>query len=141
MRAVNYREEDFVSVLMTATNGRGVDVILDMVGGDYFGRNLDLLALEGRLLQIAMLRGAKADINLARLLRQRLSVTGSTLRSRSVEEKGRIARAIEREVWPLVESAKVRPLVYATFPLTQASDAHRLMEMGGHIGKIVLTNN
>jgi putative PIG3 family NAD(P)H quinone oxidoreductase len=137
-RAVNYRSEDFVSVLMALTGGRGVDVILDMVGGDYFGRNMDLLALEGRLLQIALLRGARSEINLARLLRQRLTVTGSTLRSRSIDEKGEIATAVERAVWPLVESGKVRPVVYATFPLTQAAEAHRLMEQGQHIGKLVL---
>jgi NADPH2:quinone reductase len=138
-RAVNYRKEDFVSVLLGATDGRGVNVILDMVGGDYFSRNVDLLALEGRLLQIALLRGARAEINLTRLLRQRLTVTGSTLRSRSIDEKGEIAKALERAVWPLLESGNVRPIVYATFPLTQAADAHRVMEAGQHIGKIVLT--
>ena len=137
-RAVNYRKEDFVSVLLGATDGRGVDVILDMVGGDYFSRNIDLLALEGRLLQIALLRGARAEINLTRLLRQRLTVTGSTLRSRSVDEKGAIAKALERGVWPLIESGKVGPVVYAKFPLTRASDAHRMLEEGKHIGKIVL---
>lgn len=137
-RAVNYREEDFVAALLAATGGRGVDVILDMVGGDYFGRNLDLLATEGRLVQIAMLRGARADINLARLLLRRLTVTGSTLRSRAVEEKGRIAAALEREVWPLLEAGAVRPVIHAVFPLRQAADAHCLMESGTHIGKIVL---
>jgi NADPH2:quinone reductase len=137
-RAVNYRREDFVSVLMALTGKRGVDVILDMVGGDYFSRNLDLLALEGRLLQIALLRGARAELNLARVLRQRLTVTGSTLRSRSIDEKGEIAKAVERAVWPLLESGKVRPIVYATFPLTQAAEAHRVMEAGQHIGKLVL---
>jgi putative PIG3 family NAD(P)H quinone oxidoreductase len=137
-RAVNYREEDFVRVLMAATDGRGVDVILDMVGGDYFSRNLDLLALEGRLLQIALLHGARTEINLAKLLRQRLTVTGSTLRSRSIDEKAAIAGALERAVWPLLESGKVKPIVYAKFPLTQASAAHRMLEGGEHIGKIVL---
>lgn len=137
-RAVNYREQDFVDVLMTATGGRGVDVILDMVGGDYFGRNIDLLALEGRLLQIALLRGSRAEISLSKLLRQRLTVTGSTLRSRSVDEKGAIAKALERGVWPLIESGKVGPVVYAKFPLTRASDAHRMLEEGKHIGKVVL---
>ena len=127
-RAINYKEDDFVSVLMALTHGRGVDVILDMVGGDYFSRNLDLLALEGRLLQIAMLHGARTEINLAKLLRQRLTVTGSTLRSRSVEEKAAIASALEPAVWPLLESGKVKPIVYATFPLTQASEAHRMLE-------------
>jgi NADPH2:quinone reductase len=137
-RAINYKEADFVTALMALTHGRGVDVILDMVGGDYFSRNLDLLALEGRLLQIAMLRGARTEINLAKLLRQRLTVTGSTLRSRSVDEKGAIAGALERAVWPLLESGKVRPIVYAKFPLTQASEAHRALEEGKHIGKFVL---
>jgi NADPH2:quinone reductase len=138
VRAVNYRKEDFVSALMAATSGRGVDVILDMVGGDYFGRNVELLALEGRLLQIALLRGARAEINLARLLRQRLTIAGSTLRSRSIGEKGELAKALERAVWPLLASGKVRPIIYARFPLTQAAEAHRMMEEGHHIGKIVL---
>jgi len=138
-RAINYKREDFSAVLLDLTHGRGVDVILDMVGAAYFGRNLDLLALEGRLLQIAVLQGAKAEINLVRLLRQRLTVTGSTLRARTVDEKGAIASALERAVWPLVEEGKIQPVVYATFPLTQAAEAHRLMESGSHIGKIVLT--
>jgi putative PIG3 family NAD(P)H quinone oxidoreductase len=137
-RAINYKEDDFVGALMALTHGRGVDVILDMVGGDYFSRNMDLLALEGRLLQIAMLHGARTEINLAKLLRQRLTVTGSTLRSRSVDEKGAIAVALERAVWPLLESGKVRPIVHATFPLAQASAAHRMLEEGTHVGKFVL---
>ena len=135
---VNYRKEDFVRVLKAATDGRGVDVILDMVGGDYFGRNVDLLALEGRLLQIALLHGMKTELNLATLLRQRLTVTWSTLRARSVEEKGAIAEALERAVWPLLESGKVKPIVYAKVPLTKAPDAHRILEEGKHIGKVVL---
>ena len=110
-----------------------------MVGAAYFSRNLDLLALEGRLLQIGVLQGAKAEINLVRLLRQRLTVTGSTLRARTVDEKGAIASVLERAVWPLVEAGTIRPVIYATFPLTQAAEAHRLMESGSHIGKIVLT--
>jgi putative PIG3 family NAD(P)H quinone oxidoreductase len=138
-RAINYKREDFSAILLDLTHGRGVDVILDMVGAAYFGRNLDLLALEGRLLQIAVLQGAKAEIDLVRLLRQRLTVTGSTLRARTVDEKGAIASALERAVWPLVEAGKIQPVVYATFPLTQAAEAHRLMESGSHIGKIVLT--
>ena len=138
-RAINYRTDDFVARLMEATRGRGVDVILDMVGAPYFARNLELLAMEGRLLQIAVLHGAKAEINLVRLLRQRLTVTGSTLRARSVDEKGAIATALERAVWPLLEAGKVSPVIYATFPLRQAAEAHRLMESGSHIGKIVLT--
>ena len=138
-RAINYKTEDFVAVLMSLTGGRGIDVILDMVGAPYFARNVDLLALEGRLLQIAVLHGAKAEINLVRMLRQRLTITGSTLRSRTVDEKGAIATAVEKAVWPLVEAGRIRPIVYATFPLRQAAEAHRLMESGSHIGKIVLT--
>jgi putative PIG3 family NAD(P)H quinone oxidoreductase len=138
-RAVNYRTEDFVAALMSATGGRGIDVILDMVGAAYFGRNLDLLAVEGRLVEIAVLHGAKTEINLVRLLRQRLTITGSTLRSRTIEQKGEIASAVEKAVWPLVEAGKIRPIIYATIPLTKAAEAHRLMESGSHIGKILLT--
>jgi putative PIG3 family NAD(P)H quinone oxidoreductase len=138
-RAINYRKDDFVAALLDLTGGRGIDVILDMVGAPYFSRNVDLLATEGRLLQIAVMHGAKAEINLVRLLRQRLTVTGSVLRARSIEEKGAIARALEREVWPLVEAGRIRPIVYATFALRKAADAHRLMESGSHIGKILLT--
>ena len=138
-RAINYKTSDFVSELISLTGGVGIDVILDMVGALYFGRNVDLLALEGRLVQIAVLHGTKAEINLVRVLRQRITITGSTLRSRTVEEKGAIAVAIEKAVWPLVEAGRIRPVVYATFPLTQAAEAHRLMESGNHIGKILLT--
>ena len=138
-RAINYKTGDFASALMPLTGGGGVDVILDMVGAPYFSRNVDLLALEGRLLQIAVLQGAKAEVNLVRVLRQRLTITGSTLRSRTVEEKGAIADAVEKAVWPLVDAGKIRPIVYATFPLQRAAEAHRVMESGSHIGKIVLT--
>jgi NADPH2:quinone reductase len=136
--AVNYRSEDFVQALMSATHGKGIDVILDMVGGEYFHRNLELLAQEGRLLQIAVLHGAKVELNLARLLRHRLTVTGSTLRARSVEEKTAIASALEKNVWPLLSDGKIRPVIHTTFPLTAAGDAHRFMEAGRHIGKILL---
>jgi NADPH2:quinone reductase len=138
-RAVNYKTEDFVAVLRSLTNGGGIDVILDMVGAPYFSRNVELLAFDGRLLQIAVLRGSKSEIDLVRVLRQRLTITGSTLRSRTPAEKGAIASALERMVWPLLESQKIRPVIYATFPLTEAAEAHRLMESGSHIGKIVLT--
>ncbi len=138
-RAVNYTTEDFVAVLTALTGGRGIDVILDMVGAPYFARNLELLALEGRLLQIAVLRGGRAEIDLVRLLRRRLTVSGSVLRARTMEEKGAIARAVEDRVWPLVEAGKVLPVIYARFPLREAAEAHRLMESGSHIGKIVLT--
>jgi len=110
-----------------------------MVGAAYFGQNVALLAQEGRLLQIAVLQGAKAEIDLVRLLRRRLTISGSTLRSRTVQEKGAIASALERAVWPLVEAGTVRPVIHATFPLKEAAEAHRLMESGSHIGKIVLT--
>ena len=138
-RAINYRTEDFHAVLMPLTAGLGVDVILDMVGAPYFGRNVDLLALEGRLLQIAVLHGARAEMDLVRLLRQRITVTGSTLRSRSVDEKGAIARGVEKAVWPLVEAGKIRPVIHAVLPLQRADEAHHLLESGSHIGKIVLT--
>jgi putative PIG3 family NAD(P)H quinone oxidoreductase len=138
-RAVNYRREDFVDVVRAATSGRGVDVILDMVGGDYFARNLSLLAPDGRLVQIAFLRGSRVDMDLAPLMTNRLVVTGSTLRPRTVAEKGRIAAAVREKVWPLLESGAFRPTIHATFPLERAADAHRLMESDAHIGKIVLT--
>ena len=137
-RAVNYREEDFVAAVKDATSGRGADVILDMVGGDYTPRNLECLALEGRLVQIAFLHGSKVQIDLMTVMQKRLTVTGSTLRARTVDQKGAIARALRERVWPLIEAGRVRPLVHATFPLEQAADAHRLMESGVHIGKIVL---
>ena len=137
-RAINYREEDFTAVVRAATNGRGVDVILDMVGGDYLQRNIDALAPEGRLVQIAFLRGAQAQINLAPLMQRRLTVTGSTLRPRSIAEKGAIAAAVRTHVWPLFEAGTVRPILHGTFPLAQAADAHRVMEADTHIGKLVL---
>ena len=138
-RAINYRTTDFGAVLQPLMGGRGIDVILDMIGAPYFGRNLELLAVEGRLLQIAVQGGAKAEINLIQVLRQRLTISGSVLRARSVEEKGAIATALERLVWPLMEERKVTPVVFAKVPLKEAADAHRLMESGSHIGKIVLT--
>ncbi len=138
-RAIDYKKEDFVEVMNAVTSGRGVDVVLDMVGGAYLMRNIGILAIEGRLVQIAVLGGARTDINLVPLLQRRLTVTGSTLRARSIEEKGRIAAALRKEVWPLLESGTVRPVIHATFPLTEAANAHRLMETGTHIGKIVLT--
>lgn len=138
-RTVNYQTEDFVAVVRDATGGRGVDVVLDMVGAEYFARNIDVLAMEGRLVEIATQRGAKAEINIMTVMQRRLTITGSTLRARSVAEKGAIAAAVREHVWPLIESGAVRPLVHATFPLARAADAHRLMESGAHIGKIVLT--
>jgi NADPH2:quinone reductase len=136
---INYRTEDFVKAVLAQTGGRGVDVVADIVGGEYFGRNLEVLAIEGRLVQIGILGGGEARINITMLLRKRLSVMGSVLRARTVEEKGRLAREVHRHVWPLFESGKIRPPIDRTFPLEQASEAHRLMEASGHIGKIVLS--
>jgi putative PIG3 family NAD(P)H quinone oxidoreductase len=137
-RGINYREEDFVAVVAEVTAGKGVDVILDMVGGDYFPRNIRALALDGRLVQIATLGGAKSELVLSVIMQRRLTVTGSTLRVRSVEEKGRIAHALRERVWPLLDAGTVKPIVYRTFPLHEAADAHRLMESGENIGKILL---
>ena len=139
-RGINYRTEDFVKIVQEHTTGRGVDVILDIVGGDYFPRNVAALANDGRLVQIGLLgTTASATIDLNQVLRRRLTITGSTLRARSVEEKGSIAAALRHEVWPLLESGRVKPVVYRTFPLAEAAAAHRLMESNEHIGKIVLT--
>lgn len=138
-RAVNYRDDDFVTVIREATGGRGVDVILDMVGGDYVARNLSLLAEDGRLVQIAVLQGAKATVDASLVMRRRLTFTGSTLRPRSIEEKARLAAALEREVWPLLSAGTIRPQVFATWPLAQAAQAHAVMESSAHIGKLVLT--
>ncbi len=139
-RAINYRHEDFVALLKDLTAGRGVDLILDIVGGEYFARNIAALAVDGRLVEIGFMGGAaSATIDLADVLRRRLTITGSTLRARTVEEKGAIAAALRREVWPLLEEGRVKPIVYRTFPLTEAADAHRLMESSAHVGKIVLT--
>lgn len=136
--AINYRETDFVEAVRETTDGRGVDVILDIIGGDYLPRNLECLARDGRLVQIGLIRGAETTMSLRRILLKRLTVTGSTLRARSVAEKGAIAAALEREVWPLVESGRVKPVVHATYPLDHAADAHRALESGSVIGKVVL---
>ena len=137
--AINYREHDWVAALQTATGGRGVDVILDIVGGDYVAQNLELLAVEGRLVQIAFLKASKSEVDLMQVMRRRLTITGSTLRPRSVAEKGAIAGALEARVWPRLVSREVAPVVHATFPLAEAAAAHALMESSRHIGKIVLT--
>jgi putative PIG3 family NAD(P)H quinone oxidoreductase len=137
-RCINYREADFAAVVLEQTAGRGVDVVLDMVGGAYFARNIDVLATEGRLVEIATLQGAKAELNIQTVMQRRLTVTGSTLRARPIADKGAIAEAVHRHVWPLVESGAVKPIVYATFPLRDASAAHRVMESGAHIGKLLL---
>jgi NADPH:quinone reductase len=137
-RGIDYKIMDFLKVIREMTGGRGVDVILDMVGGDYFQKNLSALAMEGRLVHVAFLKGAKIEVNLAPIMLKRLTVTGSTLRPRTVEQKGAIAAQLHRTVWPLLEKKTVRPVIYRTFPLTQAAEAHRLMESSEHIGKIVL---
>ena len=137
--AINYRTADFVAAVKEATSGRGVDVVLDMVGGDYLQRNIECLAMDGRLVQIGQLGGAKSEINTGLILQRRLWLTGSTLRARSVAEKGAIASAVHKSVWPLLEAGTVRVPVHATFPLAQAAAAHRVMESSAHIGKLVLT--
>jgi putative PIG3 family NAD(P)H quinone oxidoreductase len=138
-KAINYRTQDFVQAIRELTNGRGVDLILDIMGGDYLPRNLAVLATDGRVVQIGLLGGDSSTIDLRRVLGRRLTITGSTLRPRPVEEKGAIASALKREVWPLLERGTVKPIVHKVFPLAQASDAHRLMESSEHIGKIVLS--
>ncbi|HET6467554.1 MAG TPA: NAD(P)H-quinone oxidoreductase [Geminicoccaceae bacterium] len=137
-RAIDYRSEDFVAVAKEATDGRGVELILDMVGGCYVQRNLEALAVDGRLVQIAWLEGAKVNANFTQLMTKRLTWTGSTLRPRSVAQKGEIARALESKVWPLLAAGEVKPVIHKTFPLADAAAAHALMETSTHIGKIVL---
>ena len=138
--AINYREQDFSEEIQILTEGKGVDVILDMVGGPYFPKNIRLLADEGRLVQIALMQGSKAEVDFRSLLLKRVTLTGSTLRPRSVEEKTKIAKALRKNVWPLLDSGTVRPIIHQTFPLEQAKDAHILMESSTHIGKILLEN-
>ena len=140
-RAIDYRIDDFVAILKDMTGGRGIDVILDMVGGDYTARNLQLLSVEGRLVQIAFLHGHRAEIDLNLIMQKRLHVTGSTLRGRPIADKARIAAEVESKVWPLFESGRIRPIIDSSFPLVQAPEAHRRLEEGRHIGKIVLTNS
>ncbi|MCG5243742.1 NAD(P)H-quinone oxidoreductase [Azospirillum doebereinerae] len=138
-RAIDYKTEDFVAVIREATGGRGVDVVLDMVGGDYVARDVEIMAPDGRHVSIAFLNGPKVSLNMAPVMMKRLTLTGSTLRARPVAEKGRIAAALREKVWPLLEAGGVKPLIHAVFPLEQADEAHRLMESSAHIGKIVLT--
>ena len=139
-RAINYRTRDFVEEIRALTANRGVDLILDIVGGSYVPRNLSVLAMDGRLVQIGLMEGEPtAAVDFRRVLGRRLTITGSTLRPRSVDEKGQIAAALRRDVWPLVERGVVRPVVHRTFPLADAAAAHRLMESSEHVGKIVLT--
>ena len=137
-RAINYRTEDFVEAVKAATDGRGVDMVVDMIGGDYLDRNLRALAMGGRLVQISVQAGPKATIDLSRVMTRRLTITGSTLRPRTVEEKGAIADAVRQQVWPLVASGRFAPVIDSVFPLAQAADAHRRLESGAHVGKVVL---
>ena len=138
-KAINYRTRDFAAEVKAATGGKGVDVILDMVGGDYVPKELKCLADDGRLVFIAFLRGPKTELDINELMRRRLTMTGSTLRPRPVEFKGAIARSLRERIWPLIEAGRIRPEIYKTFPLADAREAHRLMESSQHIGKIVLT--
>ena len=137
-QAFNYRTQDWVAEGKRATDGRGVNVILDIVGGDYIPRNLDLLSVDGRLLQISFLKTPKAEVDFSLMMRKRLTLTGSTLRPRTPAEKGLIAKELHQQVWPLLERGVVAPVIHRTFPLADAADAHRVMEESTHIGKLVL---
>ena len=138
-RGINYKTQDFVKEVLDATGGRGVDVVLDMVAGDYIGRDIQCLADDGRIVIIAQLGGAHANVDTAQVMRRRLTITGSTLRPRPVAFKGAIARALRERAWPLLEQGAIKPIVHATFPLAQAAQAHAMMESGENIGKIILT--
>ena len=139
VRGINYRTEDFVEVVKQATEGRGVDITLDMVAGSYVQRNIEVAAVEGRIVVIAVQGGVKADIKVSTLMIKRLTLTGSTLRPRTVAQKAAIAEAVHRNVWPLLSSRRVKPIIHASFPLAEAAEAHRMMESSSHIGKIMLT--
>jgi putative PIG3 family NAD(P)H quinone oxidoreductase len=138
VRAINYREEDFVEAVKEATGDHGADVILDMVGGDYIERNLRAAALDGRIVQIAFLKGSKVELDLMRLMMRRLTLTGSTLRAQSAEAKARMARAIEEKIWPTIADGRLKPVIDSTFPLTDAVAAHARIDDPDHIGKIML---
>ena len=138
-RAFNYKTQDWVAEVRAATDGKGVNVILDMVGGYYVPRELKCLAEEGRLVFIAYLRGPRTELDIDAVMRKRLTITGSTLRPRSSEFKGYLARNLREKIWPLIEAGRIKPQLYKTFPLAEAAAAHRLMESSQHIGKIVLT--
>ena len=140
-RAIDYKQEDFAAVVAEVTGGRGVDVVLDMVGAPYLERNLACLATEGRLVQIAVQGGIKAELNLVTVMQKRLTLTGSTLRPRPVAEKARIAAALRAQVWPRLDRGEIRPVLHARFPLAEAAEAHRVMESGAHVGKLVLTTS
>jgi NADPH2:quinone reductase len=137
--AINYRETDFVAAVLAATQGRGADVILDMVGGDYLARNVAAVALDGRIALIATQRGTKAELDLRPMMGKRVTISACVLRPQTVQFKGRLAQALRTQVWPLFATHNLRPLIHARFPLAEAAAAHALMDSGAHIGKIVLT--
>jgi NADPH2:quinone reductase len=137
-RAINYKTEDFAPIVKELTGGKGVDVVLDMVGGDYVAREVSCLADDGRIVIIALLGGAKANVDLGQVLRRRLTITGSTLRPRPVAFKAQIARELSERVWPLLAAGRIKPVIYKTFPLEEAAAAHALMESSAHVGKIML---
>jgi putative PIG3 family NAD(P)H quinone oxidoreductase len=139
VRGIDYRTEDFVDVIRAQTGGKGADLILDMIGGSYLARNLEAAAVEGRLLVISLIGGARAEINLLTIMNKRLTLTGSTLRARTVAQKAVVAAGVQQNIWPLLAAGRVRPVIHATFPLADAGEAHRMMETSQHIGKIVLT--
>ncbi|WP_417832512.1 NAD(P)H-quinone oxidoreductase [Terasakiella sp.] len=136
--AINYKDKDFVEVIKEATNGKGVDMILDMVGGDYISRHIKCLAKKGRLINIAYLQGSKAEVNFMSVMMKQLTITGSTLRQQPLEIKKQIAEQLRETVWPLIESGKVKPVLFKSFAMNEAAAAHELMESSQHIGKIVL---
>jgi NADPH2:quinone reductase len=138
-RGIDYKTEDFVEVIRRETDGRGVDVILDIIAASYFARNIECLALEGRLVVISLIGGARTELNLNSVMSKRIFITGSTLRIRTVAQKALVAESVRRNVWPLLEQKRVHPVIHATFPLAEAGEAHRMMEASQHIGKIVLT--
>ncbi|MFO1154025.1 MAG: NAD(P)H-quinone oxidoreductase [Rhodospirillales bacterium] len=137
-RAIDFAAEDFVAVVKDVTGGKGVDVILDIVGGDYISRNIACLARDGRLVQIAFLKGSKVEIDLMPVMLKRLTITGSTLRVQTIERKGEIAQALRKRVWPLITEGRMRPVVFARLPLADAAEGHRLMQEAEHFGKILL---
>jgi len=138
LHAINYRDQDFVAEVKKLTDGAGVNIVLDMVGGDYLPRNLDCLAEEGRHVSIAVQRGAKAELLIPQLMQRRLTLTGSTLRPRPAAFKSLVADELAASVWPFVEQGRLKPVIHATFPLAEAAEAHRVMEAGEHVGKLVL---
>ena len=137
-RAINYTQEDFVKVVKDATEGAGCSVVFDIVGGDYFSRNLDVLSTDGRMVQVAVQKGAKVELFIPTIMSKRIHYTGSTLRPRSVTQKAVVANAVEQNLWPLFEKGDIKPVIYTTFPLSEAADAHSLMATSDHIGKIIL---